>query len=78
MDLAVVITLIAAFGLLVSVHVALAVGLSLRTPRWRGVLALIIPPLAPYWGLDAGMRARSVTWLSALALYVIARIAAAF
>ena len=78
LDLAIVITLVGAFGLLVSVHVALAAGLIARKPRWRGPVALLVPPLAPYWGLGAGMRARSVLWLLALALYAIARIAAAF
>jgi hypothetical protein len=77
-DLAIVITLVGAFALLVSVHVALAVGLVLRKPHWRGAVALIVPPLAPYWGLESGMRVRGVAWLVAVALYAIARIAASF
>ena len=41
-------------------------------------LALLVPPLAPYWGLGDGLRVRGVLWLAALVLYVLARIAAAF
>ena len=78
MDIAIVITLVSAFALLVTAHVALAVGLVLRKPHWRGPVALVVPPLAPYWGLESGMRVRGVVWLAAIALYTAARIAAAF
>jgi hypothetical protein len=77
-DLAVVITLVGSFALLVTAHVALAFGLTLRKPRWRGPLSLVVPPLAPYWGLRCGMRARGITWLAAGVLYAIARAAASF
>jgi hypothetical protein len=78
LDVAIVVVLVASFALLVCAHVALAVGLVLRRPRWRGPLALLVPPLAPYWGLADGLRVRGVLWLAALVLYVLARIAAAF
>ena len=73
-DLAKVICLLAAFALLVTVHVALAAGLGARQPRWRGPVAFLVPPLAPYWGYAAGMRRRAVLWLLGLGLYVVARV----
>lgn len=78
MDLVVFIALIAAFALLVTVHLALATRLVLREPRWRGLVALLVPPLAPYWGMEAGMKKLATLWVVALSIYVVARIGAAF
>lgn len=78
MDLVVFVALVAAFALLVTVHVALVARLALLPPRWRALVALLLPPLAPYWGLEAGMKKSAVTWVAALSIYVVARIAAAF
>jgi ABC-type uncharacterized transport system permease subunit len=77
-DLVVFAALVTAFALLVTMHVALAVRLLLREPRWRGLVALILPPLAPYWGMEAGMKRMATLWVVALSIYVVARIAAAF
>ena len=77
-DFAIVITLLTSFALLLSVHVSLSAALVRRQPRWRGPVALLVPPLAPYWGYQAGLRVRTVLWLVALVLYTTARIAAAF
>jgi hypothetical protein len=52
-------------------HVALVVGLFRREPRWRGAVALVVPPLAPYWGWPLGMRARAWLWLGALGAYAL-------
>jgi hypothetical protein len=57
----------------IGAHVALLTGLFARAPRWRGFAALVVPPLAPYWGFAEGMRRRSVTWIAALVLYAIVR-----
>ncbi len=62
--------LVLAFATLVTVHVTLAAGLAARAPRWRGPLALVLPPLAPWWGWRTRMRARTVVWLVAAAIYV--------
>ncbi len=77
-DLVVMLSLILAFALLVTMHAAIAVRLLLREPRWRGLVALVLPPLAPYWGFEAGMKRMATLWVVALSLYVVARIAAAF
>lgn len=73
---AVVIGLVASFATLVTSHVALALGLAARRPRWRGAVALLVPPLAPWWGLEAGLRVRSALWITGACAYVVARILA--
>jgi hypothetical protein len=70
--------LVLAFALLVTTHLALAARLLARRPRWRGVAALVLPPLAPYWGAEAGMSRLALLWVLSLCVYVVARIAAAF
>jgi hypothetical protein len=68
-DAAVFVAVTLSFATLVTAHVALAVGLTLRAPRWRGVLSLLVPPLAPYWGLQAGLRVRAACWIGGVLLY---------
>ncbi len=69
MDVLLLLLLVGAFALLVTAHVALFAAL-LHGPRpWRGVLALLVPPTAPYLGWREGLRAWPVTWLIALATY---------
>jgi hypothetical protein len=75
-DIAIVATLIGAFGLLVTVHVALSAALLTRRPRWRALLALLVPPLAPYWGYKEGWRKGALIWVAAFCLYAVARMAA--
>lgn len=67
-----------AFGLLVTAHVVLSASLAMRRPHWRGLLALVVPPLAPYWGMEEHMRLRSALWLGAAAAYIVARVTVAF
>ncbi|MEB2310786.1 MAG: hypothetical protein OZ921_12545 [Sorangiineae bacterium] len=74
MDVVAMLTLAGSFALLVTVHVALAYGLSWRKPWWRGPVALVVPPLAPWWGLEEGMRVRAALWLLAVCVYAVARI----
>jgi hypothetical protein len=64
-----------AFATGITAHGTLVVGLLGRAPRWRGLLALVVPPLAPYWGWT-GLRGRSVVWLAAAVGYVVLRILA--
>jgi hypothetical protein len=62
-----VVTLVAHAG----VHVAIAVGLARRRAFARAALALFVPPLAPWWAWQAGMRARTYGWAATLSLYAI-------
>ncbi len=62
---------------LVTTHVALAGRIFMRQrPRWRGIVALVVPPLALIWALRAGWRAIAAIWIGAITLYVIALVAA--
>ena len=70
--------LVGSFALLVTMHVAIAAGLTRKPPRWRGLLALLVPPLAPYWGMRERMRRRTSLWVVSLMVYIVARLAAAF
>jgi hypothetical protein len=58
-----------AFATLITVHVAIAFGLSRKSPRWRALVAFFVPPLAPYWALRLGMVARGAIWLAAVVAY---------
>jgi hypothetical protein len=74
-DILVLAGLVLGFATLATVHVALAGRLFLRTrPRWRGLLALVVPPLAVIWGFRSGYRRTSVLWLVAVVVYLIALI----
>ncbi|HEY2510246.1 MAG TPA: hypothetical protein VGI39_05300 [Polyangiaceae bacterium] len=55
----------------VAAHVALLTGLALRQPRWRALVALVVPPLAPVWGWSDGMRKRAYAWGVSLAAYAL-------
>jgi hypothetical protein len=69
MDSVRLLLLAGSFGVLVCAHVALLAGLARRPPRRRALAALLVPPLAPYFGFSDGRRRLSVTWLAALVLY---------
>ena len=70
LDLALLLVPSLAFGLLVTAHMALSAQLFSRKPRWRGLLALLFPPLAPVWGWSAGLKVWTTLWLIALVVYV--------
>jgi hypothetical protein len=67
--------LVLAFAAAVTAHVTLVLGLAGRAPRWRALAALVVPPLAPYWGWS-GLRTRAVLWVAAIAAYGVLRIVA--
>ncbi len=73
-DLVVIVTLVLAFALFITAHVAIVYGLAVRTPRWHAAAALFIAPLGAYWAWREKMRIRAGIWGAALALYVIATI----
>ena len=75
-DMIVVGTLVLAFALFVTAHVAITYGLVFRRPRWRAPLAFLVAPLAPYWAWREHMRIRAGIWAVALVLYVVATIVA--
>ncbi len=65
------------FGLFVTAQVRLVLVLTFTDrPRWRGLAAFLVPPLAPFYGWKAGRKINAVAWVLALALYVTGVIAA--
>jgi hypothetical protein len=50
-------------------HGAILVRLAMRRPRYRALVALAVPPLAPYWAWRQGTRTLVYVWGAALALY---------
>jgi hypothetical protein len=58
-----------ALVLFVGAHVTLLVSLVRRRPRYRALVALAVPPLAPYWAWRGELRTKVYVWLAALALY---------
>ncbi len=72
-DEVIVAALVLAFAVLVTAHVTLVVGLATRQPWWRAPVALFVAPLAPYWGYQAGLRRRAITWAAAAVGYAVFR-----
>lgn len=71
-DVALASILLGSFAVLVTLHVALSLALVRRGPWWRGALCLIFPPLAPWWGIEAGFRKQGLAWAAALTVYGVA------
>ena len=66
-----------AVGLHLVAHVTLVIALLRREPWWRGLVALVVPPLAPYWGYEEKLRGRVTLWVATLAIYLASATAAA-
>lgn len=77
-DIVLVAAVVLAFAFLVTAHVAIAIGLVTKTPRWRAPVAFVLAPLAPYWAWREHMRVRAGLWTAGLVVYVVARVAASF
>lgn len=58
-----------AFALLVTSHLTVVAGLAARAPRWRAAVALVAPPLAPWWAIRVGMKRRAAAWLAGAVAY---------
>ena len=70
--------LVLGLATLITVHVGIALRLFLRErPRWRGPVALVVPPLAVIWGFKAGWKGLGALWLGSFAVYVTALVVAA-
>lgn len=75
-DLVLTVALSVVLAAWITDHVALAVGLLRRHPRARGLVALLVVPLAPVLGFAAKLRVRSALWLAFAVAYVALRFAA--
>jgi hypothetical protein len=76
LDFALMSVLVGSFALLITAHVAIVAGLVLRPQRWRAAIALLFPPIAPYWGMHERMHGRTIVWLLALSVYIVSRVLA--
>jgi hypothetical protein len=70
-DIASLAVLLVGFAALLTVHIALVFGLARKTPRTRALAALVLVPLAPYWGIRERMFARAAIWIAAAATYAV-------
>ena len=66
--------LIGSFATWGSLHVLLAWRLGRSAPWWHGLVALVLPPLAPYWGMRSGRRVMGSAWLVAGTVWLLARV----
>ena len=58
-------------GFFVVAHVAIVARLFGQSPRWRAGAALVVPPLALFWGAQARMRGWCGLWLGSLLMYAL-------
>ena len=60
-------------AILAGAHARLVWGLARRTGVWRirAAIALLVLPLAPWWGWEVGLRRTTMVWGAALALYTL-------
>ncbi|MEM1031017.1 MAG: hypothetical protein AAGN82_11745 [Myxococcota bacterium] len=66
--------LLSSFATWMTVHAAIAVRLGLAGPRRRDALwALLVPPLAPWWAWRRKWRFSAGLWVTAVAVYALAR-----
>jgi hypothetical protein len=52
-------------------HLALLVLLARRPPRYRALVAFVLPPLAPYYGWMGKIRHLPLVWLVSLGAYSV-------
>lgn len=72
-DIVVLAALVVSFAAFVTTHVWICGALAIRTrPRWRALVAFLVPPLAPIWSFRAGSRFAAVLWGAAVVVYTVA------
>jgi hypothetical protein len=70
--------MLGSFALLGTIHLLLAARLMLRAGPWyRGLLALFVVPLTPYFAYREGWRGGVAAWTAAVACYAVFRAMAA-
>jgi hypothetical protein len=70
-DIVVVALLTVAFAFAITMHVVIVFALAKHKPRWRALVALIVPPFAPYWAWREHMRKRASCWIGAVLVYSV-------
>lgn len=77
MDGTVMALIVLTFAAFCTTHVATSWSLGARGPWWRGAIAFVVPPLAPYWAIRGHLRRLSALWMGSLVAYVATRVLAA-
>lgn len=71
-DTVVLAMLVLSFATLLTTHLVIALRLSLRArPRYRGLLALLVPPLAPFFAWGQHWRRLAALWVGAVVSYAV-------
>ncbi|MFO0555024.1 MAG: hypothetical protein U0271_41990 [Polyangiaceae bacterium] len=66
--------LVLGFAGFITTHFVLAVMLLFaERPRWRGAVALLVPPLGALWAWRAGRKPTVVLWIVSVLLYGVGR-----
>jgi hypothetical protein len=66
--------LVGSFALWLTLHLIVAAKLAWKRPWWRGLLALVLPPLAPYWAIRSGPRVLGGAWVVAFLVWLGCRV----
>jgi hypothetical protein len=69
----IVLTLLA-FGVAVTTHLSIVVGLAGRSTLGRALVALVVVPLAPAWALRQRMKGRALVWMGGVVVYAAMRV----
>ncbi len=69
--------LVLAFAAFITSHVALCFGIASRPPRVRALVAFVVVPLAPVWGVKERLTKRVALWVVFAIAYVALRAVAA-
>ena len=70
------IALVVAFAALVTVHLSLVAALARTRAWWRALVALVVVPLAPFWGYRERFLVRTALWGATAVAYLVARVLA--
>lgn len=57
---------------LVTSYLSTVYGLFWRPPRWRALVTLLCPVMAPVWAMREGMPTRAVSFVLGAAVYAVA------
>lgn len=69
---AVVVTMLSgAAAAWVTSHLSIAFGLTARPPRWRGAVAVVVPPLAVLWAYREGLLIRATINVVSVLVYFV-------
>jgi hypothetical protein len=72
-DTIVLAVLVLSFATFVTTHLVIAVRMIWRVkPRYRGVVALVVPPMAPVWAWGQRWTKLASLWVGAVVIYAVA------